>query len=225
MKHIINDTDKNKFEAMDKAETLAAIQQIIEEGEIPQELLNGIALTLRNPIDNQDYKIAFCTQAKYNELEQAGQLETNCYYYITDDTTWEDFVEYIERQLTDITSDLNSRVEELESYPMDIAIDSQYPNRSVDLSDVFDNGAIFSFCFEATYATGTISQVRQISGILHINDKTKPCSNVGVASEENAQVNVGWNTTNHFLVCDIPAGSGSHYSNPQFTSIKLLAKW
>lgn len=93
MKHVIDDTNKNKFEALDKSEVLAAIQQIIEEGEIPQELMNGVALTLRNPIDNQDYKIAFCTQAKYNELEAGGQLETNCYYYITDDTSWDDFLE------------------------------------------------------------------------------------------------------------------------------------
>lgn len=115
MKHIFDDTDKNKFEAMDKAEILAAIQQIVEEGEIPQELINGVALTLRNPIDNQDYKIAFCTQAKYNELEAGGQLETNCYYYITDDTSYDDMVSEINTALEGFQStiDLLPRTQEL----------------------------------------------------------------------------------------------------------------
>ena len=102
MKHIFDDTDKNKYEALDKAETLAAIQQIVEQGEIPSTLLNGVALTLRNPIDNVDYKIAFCTQAEYNELEQGGELESNCYYYITDDTSWDDFLEDANEVLEEI---------------------------------------------------------------------------------------------------------------------------
>lgn len=225
MKHIFDDTDKNKYEALDKAETLAAIQQIIEQGEIPSTLLNGVALTLRNPIDDVDYKIAFCTQAKYNELEQGGELESNCYYYITDDTSWDDFVEYVEGLLTTMQNDFNARIEELESYPKTIGIDTTYPNRSVDLSDVFENGAIFSVCFEVTRTIGEVEQETQISGILHINDKTKPCSNVGVASEgsTNVPVSIGWNNTNHFLACTTQ--SGSIYSNPHFTSIKLLAKW
>ena len=106
MKHIFDDTDKNKYEALDKAETLAAIQQIIEQGEIPSTLLNGVALTLRNPIDDVDYKIAFCTQAKYNELEQGGELESNCYYYITDDTSWDDFLEDANEVLEEIQEEV-----------------------------------------------------------------------------------------------------------------------
>lgn len=115
MKHVIDDTTKNKFEALDKSEVLAAIQQIIEQGEIPQELMNGVALTLRNPIDNQDYKIAFCTQAKYNELEAGGQLETNCYYFITDDNSYDVMVEEINGAIEDFQTeiDLLPRTQEL----------------------------------------------------------------------------------------------------------------
>ena len=89
MKHLINDTDKNKFEAYDKTEVLAVIQEAISSGTLP-EAINGLVLTFKNPVDNQAYKIAFCTQAKYNELEAGGNLELNCIYYITDDTTIED---------------------------------------------------------------------------------------------------------------------------------------
>lgn len=98
MKHIIDDQDKNKYEAYTKEEVLEVIQEAISSGELPEEI-NGFVITLKNPIDNLGYKIAFCTQAKYNELEAGGQLESNCYYYITDDTTYDDMVEEIETAL------------------------------------------------------------------------------------------------------------------------------
>lgn len=101
MKHIIDDLDKNKYEAYTKQETLAAIQEAISSGELPEEI-NGLVITLKNPIDNLGYKIAFCTQAKYNELEAGGQLESNCYYYITDDTSWDDFLEDANEVLEEI---------------------------------------------------------------------------------------------------------------------------
>ena len=84
MKHIIDDADKNKYEAYSKTEVLNVIQEAIATGQLPEEL-NGLVITLKNSIDNKGYKIAFCTQAKYNELEQAGTLEHDCYYFITDD--------------------------------------------------------------------------------------------------------------------------------------------
>lgn len=92
MKHVIDDQDKNKYEAYTKQEVLELIQEVAQSGELPEEL-NGLVITLKNPIDNQGYKIAFCSQAEYNELEAGGQLESNCYYYITDDTSWDDFME------------------------------------------------------------------------------------------------------------------------------------
>lgn len=106
MKHVINDTDKNKFEAYDKTEVLAAIQEAISSGELPEEI-NGLVITLKNPIDNQGYKIAFCTQAKYNELEANEQLEVNCYYFITDDSTFDDW--------NTIITDLQTRFNQLEA--------------------------------------------------------------------------------------------------------------
>lgn len=105
MKHIIDDADKNKYEAYTKQEVLEVIQEAISSGELPEEL-NGLVITLKNPIDNNGYKIAFCTQAKYNELKAGGLLEVNCYYFITDDTTADD--------LNDAIDGLDSRVDTLE---------------------------------------------------------------------------------------------------------------
>lgn len=104
MKHIIDDADKNKYEAFTKEEVLEVIQEAISSGELPDEI-NGLVLRFKNPVDNQSYKIAFCTQAKYNELESGGQLEANCIYYITDDTTLED--------LEDAIDDLNDRCDSI----------------------------------------------------------------------------------------------------------------
>lgn len=104
MKHIIDDSDKNKYEAYTKEEVLEVIQEAISSGELPEEI-NGLVLTFKNPVDNQAYKIAFCTEAKYNELKAAGQLEVNCIYFITDDSTYEDF----EEALNELDDDVNNQ--------------------------------------------------------------------------------------------------------------------
>ena len=137
MKHIIDDADKNKYEAYTKQEVLNVIQEAISSGELPDEI-NGLVITLKNPIDNHGYKIAFCTQAKYNELESSGQLEGNCYYFITDDSSYED--------LTNAIEDLKSQVEDDEDVIDDIqgSIDSineiikSYENPLVECTTLYE---------------------------------------------------------------------------------------
>ena len=136
MKHIIDDLDKNKYEAYTKQEVLEVIQEAISSGELPEEI-NGLVLTFKNPVDNEGYKIAFCTQAKYNELEQGGQLEVNCYYFITDDSTFDDWNTII----TDLQNDFEELRQEVEEaidtglrYKLtniDCAFDFSYWNQSV----------------------------------------------------------------------------------------------
>ena len=126
MKYIIDDNDKNKHEAYTKQEVLNVIQEAISTGELPEDI-NGLVLTFKNPIDNKGYKIAFCTQAKYNELEARGQLEADCLYFITDDNSYDDLVESltiatdeIEGLNDDVTS-LQSRVARLENPIIEVA--------------------------------------------------------------------------------------------------------
>lgn len=109
MKHIIDDADKNKYEAYSKEEVLEVIQEAISSGELPEEI-NGLVITLKNPIDNNGYKIAFCTQAKYNELQTGGQLESNCYYFIIDDTTMDDLNDELNYLRSDFES-LDNRLD------------------------------------------------------------------------------------------------------------------
>ena len=119
MKHIIDDADKNKYEAYSKTEVLNVIQEAIATGQLPEEL-NGLVITLKNSIDNKGYKIAFCTQAKYNELEQAGTLEHDCYYFITDDTTVEDIFDSIGDVETDFNTFLNNLANQLNTKKINI---------------------------------------------------------------------------------------------------------
>lgn len=110
MKHIFDDADKNKYAAYTKQEVLAVIQEAISTGELPEEI-NGLVLTFKNPIDNLGYKIAFCTQAKYNELKATQQLEQNCLYYIIDDTTLDDIngaIDDINEDIENINDEINN---------------------------------------------------------------------------------------------------------------------
>lgn len=113
MKYIIDDTDKNKHEAMSKQEIIALLQQVIDEGEIPEELIDGVITKIRNTLDNKPYGIVFCTQAKYNELEANEELEENTYYFITDDVSVETLEQKIDEYFETIDS-LEERVETLE---------------------------------------------------------------------------------------------------------------
>ena len=116
MKHIFDDSDKNKYEAYTKEEVLEVIQEAISSGELPEEI-NGLVLTFKNPVDNQAYKIAFCTQAKYNELVAGGQIEENCYYFITDDTSYDD----LENAIATLQSGVNQHTNDIEDIKEDIS--------------------------------------------------------------------------------------------------------
>lgn len=122
MKYIIEEIDKNKHEAYTKQEVLNVIQEAARTGQLPNEL-NGLVLTFKNPIDNQGYKIAFCTQAKYNELEAGGNLEADTLYIITDDETYDDLVELVDQigdEVTSLNYDMNdaqTRLARLENAP------------------------------------------------------------------------------------------------------------
>ncbi len=135
MKHIFDDNDKNKYEALSKAEVIALLQQVVESGELPENILEGISLTLRNPIDNQDYKIAFCTQAKYNELKAAGQIIPNCLYYIIDDNSYEDInislenIRKEQKNINDTLEDKHLYMHSIEIIGPDITIGSTYSCR------------------------------------------------------------------------------------------------
>ena len=90
MKYVLDDNN-NKIEAYDKEEVLAVLEQAIKDGSLAGITADsGFITKIRSFVTGETNKIAFITQAKYNELEAAGELIPNAYYYITDDTTADD---------------------------------------------------------------------------------------------------------------------------------------
>lgn len=76
-----------KFEGMTKEQILAAIEQAVSNGEI-KDVDTGFVTKIKER--NMGAALSFWvgTQAQYNALETKAE---NCFYIITDDTTFEDF--------------------------------------------------------------------------------------------------------------------------------------
>lgn len=92
------DENKNLIEAYSKEDVLALLERAIADGDLSSvEEDSAFVSKFKSLIDGETHHIEFVTQAKYNELSAAGQLVSNTYYFITDDTTAEDLEAAIER--------------------------------------------------------------------------------------------------------------------------------
>lgn len=79
--------DKNcKYEAMTKEQTLAAIAQAIETGEI-KDVDTGFVSKIKEQNGGTGLSFWVGTQAQYNAITEKVN---NCFYIVTDDTTAED---------------------------------------------------------------------------------------------------------------------------------------
>ena len=97
MNYFVLDENNNKIEAYSKEEVLSVLAQAIADGSLSSITADaGFISKLKSYVDGGTFKIAFITQAKYNELVASNQLVSNCFYYITDDTTCEDIEASIE---------------------------------------------------------------------------------------------------------------------------------
>lgn len=85
------DEQNNKIEAFDKEGVLNAIETAIANGSLASLLADaGFISKLKCCVTGGTNKVAFVTQAKYNELGATDALLDNCLYIITDETTSED---------------------------------------------------------------------------------------------------------------------------------------
>ena len=84
--------DNCKFPAMTKEQTLAAIAQAIETGEI-KDVDAGFVTKLKEQNGGAPLMFWVGTQAQYNEI---AEKVNNCFYIITDDTTYDDVVARVE---------------------------------------------------------------------------------------------------------------------------------
>jgi len=65
--------------------------------EVTTEVLTALVEQIKCCVSGTPFKLAFVTQAKYNELKATGQETINTLYFITDDSTAEDIDEQLEK--------------------------------------------------------------------------------------------------------------------------------
>lgn len=115
MPHYAHDDNNNRIETLSKEEIYALLAAAIQQGQLPVlEQDTAFVTMLKSIVDGKAYKVAFCTQAQYNELEATGQLQADTYYYITDDESYDDIIDAIAAMQANIT-DLDTRVTTLEA--------------------------------------------------------------------------------------------------------------
>ncbi len=88
------------------------------------------------------FKMAFVTQAIYNELEAMGLLKPNTIYEITDDTTLED----LDKLINETKEDHNERLENIECYYLGATSDSPTSTTSTFYNSITKEGFYNFIC-------------------------------------------------------------------------------
>lgn len=97
MAHYIHDEKNNRIEGLSKEETYALLAAAIQQGQLPSVDEDTAFVTMfKSIVDGKAYKMAFCTQTQYNELETNNLLEADALYIITNDATYDDIETAIE---------------------------------------------------------------------------------------------------------------------------------
>lgn len=85
------DENNNRIEAFDKEGVLAVLAQAIADGSLSGITADSAFVSkLKCCVTGGTNRVAFVTQAKYNELKASDSLLADCLYIVTDDTTAED---------------------------------------------------------------------------------------------------------------------------------------
>jgi len=117
MAHYIYDDLNNRIEGLSKEEIYALIDEVIASGELPTEAQTAFVTALKSIVDGNPYKIGFCTTAEYNELEAQGELQEDALYIITDDSSYNDLINYIDNKILELKNneiaDLQDNVNKL----------------------------------------------------------------------------------------------------------------
>ena len=111
MTHYIHDEKNNRIEGMSKEEIYALLAEAIQTGQLPSVDEDTAFVTMfKSIVDGKTYKMAFCTQAQYNQLEAQGLLVADAYYIITDDETYDDLISYIDNKETSLLENISTKV-------------------------------------------------------------------------------------------------------------------
>lgn len=112
MAFYVLDENNNKVEALDKEGVLAVLAQAIADGSLENVTADAAFISkVKCCVCGDTKQMAFITQAKYNELLAASGLQENTYYFIIDDTSYEDIDKALEEINAAIASTDKSIIE------------------------------------------------------------------------------------------------------------------
>lgn len=151
-----------------------AKKYVLDEFNNKIEVTDEVGNTTVNEIKCCDsgtaFKMAFVTQAKYNELEAAGLLQPNTKYEITDDTTLEEINTALE-QLGNTDIALGKRLDALEVHNLGaISEDPKSPTNSV-LNNTTTAGVYYFKYLGVPYLmfVNYVAMPRQLQTIIYRN--------------------------------------------------------
>lgn len=133
MAHYVHDEKNNRIEALSKEETYALLAAAIQQGQLPSVDEDTAFVTMfKSIVDGKTYKMGFCTQAQYNQLEAGGLLETDAYYIITDDTSYNDLLIEIENLIEEIeTNNVIDKISTIDNATISVVAGTTIPRCSI----------------------------------------------------------------------------------------------
>ena len=103
--YYVLDDKGNRVEGYDKQGFLAFLQEAINKGDLTGiDGESAFVSKLKCCVGGQTFKMAFVTNAKYNELLKNNQLEANALYFITDDNSYNDLFEEVNKIINGTTT-------------------------------------------------------------------------------------------------------------------------
>lgn len=175
MAHYVHDDLNNRVVAYSAQEFLNVLAQAIEDGDLDDITADSAFITMiKSVTDNTTYKIGFCTQAVYNELEAQGQLESNTLYFITDDSSYGDLETAISNLASTVTShdttigNLSTRTATLEE------------RTTLTACTVASSGASASITKAGLYSVNFTNELGNCNELISIEDLTTNVMHVGM---------------------------------------------
>ncbi len=133
MKFVL-DENNNRHEALDKEGVEALLAEAIQSGQLPSVDDDTAFVTkLKDPHTGLTHRVAFLTQAKYNELKANQQLIAGAYYFITDDTTADDLEDHMDQIDENVDHAMDAVNEVIDIIDTDaVTFESVYPTEDVE---------------------------------------------------------------------------------------------
>lgn len=209
------DENNNKIEAYDKEGVLAVLAQAIKDGSLSGITADSAFINkIKCCVTGQTNRIAFVTQAKYNELETNGQTESGVYYYITDDDT----LEGINEKLGEIEADIAGLQNNGNNQAEVLLGEGDTPASTVNI----DKAGLYAVTIRAGVSTSLLS------GVISVPDLTQTTDAYFMLGEVNGVVKeciARYNSLSTKRCLECVCSSDYEMVDAWFTDVRLLIKY